>query len=92
MKKTGMRKRDSAEMRMPRRMCGVTRENRISKEYIRGSTKITEVYTKEGTRGKTKMVWTYYKKGRPPFWKTDKGNGSAEEEEEEKRKTGKYMD
>lgn len=33
-------------MRMPRWMCGITRENRIKKEYKRGSTKITEVSKK----------------------------------------------
>ena len=46
MKKTEEKKMDVAEMRMLRWMSGVTRENRIRNEYIRGSTKMVEISKK----------------------------------------------
>ena len=46
MKKTDERKMDVAEMRMLRWMSGVTREDRIRNEYIRGSTKVLEISRK----------------------------------------------
>lgn len=46
MKKTEEKRMDAAEMRMLRWMCGVTREDRIRNEYIRGSTKVVEISKK----------------------------------------------
>ena len=46
MKKTEEKRMDVAEMRMLRWMSGVTREDRIRNEYIRGSTKVIEVSKK----------------------------------------------
>ena len=46
MKKTEEKKMDVAEMRMLRWMSGVTREDRIRNEYIRGSTKVVEISKK----------------------------------------------
>ena len=41
-----MKKMDVAEMRMLRWMSGVTREDRIRNEYIKGSTKVVEISKK----------------------------------------------
>ena len=46
MKKTEEKRMDVAEMRMLRWMCGLTREDRIRNEYIRGSTKVVEISKK----------------------------------------------
>ena len=46
LKKTEEKRMDVAEMRMLRWMCGVTREDRIRNEYIRGSTKVVEISKK----------------------------------------------
>ena len=46
MKRTEEKKMDVAEMRMLRWMCGVTREDRIRNEYVRGSTKVVEISKK----------------------------------------------
>ena len=46
MKKAHEKKMDVAEMRMLRWMCGVTREDRIRNDYIRGTTKVLEVSKK----------------------------------------------
>ena len=45
-KKADEKKMDVAEMRMLRWMCGVTQEDKIRNEYIRGSTKVVEVSKK----------------------------------------------
>ena len=45
-KKTEEKKLDVAEMKMLRWMSGVTREDRIRNEYIRGSLKVVEVSKK----------------------------------------------
>ena len=46
MKKTEEKRMDVAEMRMLRWMSGVTREDKIRNEYIRGSTKVIELSKK----------------------------------------------
>ena len=46
MKKLEEKKMGVAEMRMLRWMSGVTREDRIRNEYIRGSTKVVEISKK----------------------------------------------
>ena len=46
MRKTEEKKMDVAEMRMLRWMSGVTREDRIRNDYIRGSTKVVEISKK----------------------------------------------
>ena len=46
MKKTKEKRMDVAEMRMLRWTSGVTREDRIRNEYIRGSTKVVEISKK----------------------------------------------
>ena len=46
MKKTDEKRMDVAEMRMLRWMCGVTREDRIKNDYVRGTTKVVEVSKK----------------------------------------------
>ncbi|XP_068207502.1 uncharacterized protein [Palaemon carinicauda] len=51
MRKTEEKKMDVAKMRMLRWMSGVTREDRIRNDYIKGSTKVVEISKKvqEGT-------------------------------------------
>ena len=46
MKKAEEKKMDVAEMKMLRWMSGVTREDRIRNDYVRGSTKVTELSKK----------------------------------------------
>ena len=46
MGKTEDKRMDVAEMRMLRWMCGVTREDRIRNEYVRGSVKVVEISKK----------------------------------------------
>ena len=46
MKKLNERKMEVTEMKMLRWMCGVTRNDRIRNEYIRGTTKVTEITNK----------------------------------------------
>ena len=45
-RKTGEKKRDVAEVRMLRWMSGVTREDRIRTDYIRGSTEVVKISRK----------------------------------------------
>ena len=51
LKKTEEKKMDVAEMRMLRWMCGVTREDRIRNDYIRGSTNVVKV-SKKAQKGR----------------------------------------
>ena len=46
MRKVEERRMDVAEMRMLRWMCGVTRQDRIRNDYIRGSAKVVEISKK----------------------------------------------
>ncbi|XP_066965740.1 uncharacterized protein [Macrobrachium rosenbergii] len=56
LRKTEEKKMDVAEMRMLRWMAGVTREDRIRNDYIRGSTKVVEISKK--VQEEAEMVWT----------------------------------
>ncbi|XP_068225024.1 uncharacterized protein, partial [Palaemon carinicauda] len=56
MRKTEEKRIDMAEMRMLRWMSGVTREDRIRNNYIRGSTKVVEI-SKKVQEGRLRCIF-----------------------------------
>ena len=54
-------KLEVGEMKMLRRMCGVTRMDKIRNEKIRGTTKVVEISRKIQ---KTAVIWSCEAKGR----------------------------
>ena len=77
-----MRKMEVAELKMVRWALGVTRNDKIRNEYVRGTAKIG----RQTSECKATLVWTYKKKRRRLRGEKDDGDGGARHKEKRKAK------
>ena len=77
-------KLEVAEMRMLRWMCGVTKQDKIRKKRIRGTTKVGEIAKKVQERKEVEVVWVYDEKRGALRGKEGDGNEITREKEERK--------